>query len=74
MTRLLSLRSFYLSHPVELLWHFALLLAGLWVLGAVLFAMCRAYLEHRDRQRFDRIMQASTPPPKAPGFHSRRIS
>lgn len=70
MTRLLSLWSFYLSHP----WHFGLLLAGLWVLGAVLFVMCRAYLEHKDRQRFDRIMQASTPSPKAPGFDSRRIS
>ena len=73
MTRLLSLWSWYLSHPVELLWHFALLLAGLWVIGAVLFAVWQAHVERQDRQRFDRIMQASTPPPKAPGIGSRRI-
>lgn len=74
MTRLLNLYAWYLSHPVELLWHFAVLLAGLCVIGAVLFAVWQASEERKARQTLDRIMQASTPPPKAPGFNSRRVS
>lgn len=30
--------------------------------------------QEAQRKRFERVMQASTPPPRAPGLSSRRIS
>lgn len=78
MNALLRLWAWYLEHPEELILHFAALLAGLWILGAVIFAIWQAHEERKQRaevEKFERILQASTPkPPRAPGFNSRRVS
>ena len=73
MNTLLRLWSWYLEHPEELLLHLAALLSLCWIAGAVIFAVWQAHVEKQARQKFDRIMQASTPPPpRAAGFPSKR--
>lgn len=76
MTHLLKLYAFYLSHPKELILHFAALLACCWIVGAVIFAVWAARIvgqEETERRKFDRILQASTPP-RAAGINPRRVS
>lgn len=74
MNAILKLYAWYLAHPAELLLHCAALLSLCWIVGAVVFAVWQAHVEKQARQKFDRIMQASTPPPRAAGFPSKRIS
>lgn len=77
VSMLVRLVNFYLSHPEELILHFAALLAALWILGAVLFAAWANRIKAREqveREKFERILQAgTTQPPRAPGFNSRRV-
>ncbi len=78
MKELLDVYRFYLEHPAVFVAHVAVLLASLFVLGAAIFAIWQSRIERREeaeREKFERILQASTPnPPRVPGFNSRRVS
>lgn len=72
------------SHPMQALGLLLLVLAGAYILGALMFAVWAASEERRqdrERDRFDQILRASTPvkdqpsrvAPRAPGMGTRRI-
>lgn len=59
-----------------LFWIVAIVLV-LYVIGSGFFAWWAAQIERREeaeRARFEKIMQASTPPPRAAGVHPRGVS
>lgn len=78
MSTVLARYRWTVDHPLEVLGLLAILLALAYIIGAVVFAAWKANEAKKAHQaqlriRLERIMQASTPPPRAPGLGSRRI-
>lgn len=76
MNTILQRYQWVVDHPLEVLGLLAILLAVAYVIGAIVFAVWMHHEEvkaEQQRNDFDRIMRASTPPPRAAGFGSKRI-